>query len=238
MATCEHSSGVAKAGLTTGIIGTSLAGLWALGAGNGNGLLGGLFGGNCNGGVMAAQGAYQAALSAKDAEIGQLKAERYADSVGTGVYAQLNSQMKEAYQELVVTRERLARNETEFGCLQRDVSRISGQVAALDAEAVNNRVNNQKTADALECLAKSTNDQFANVYRTIDSKVQLEAERRECGDHRIFEYVNCNYVKAQKKISKDDICPEVMPRWNSWTAPTGEAPAVQPISGSVNISRK
>lgn len=54
MATCEHSSGVAKAGLTTGIIGTSLAGLWALGAGNGNGLLGGLFGGNCNGGVMAA----------------------------------------------------------------------------------------------------------------------------------------------------------------------------------------
>ena len=79
------------------------------------------------------------------------------------MYAQLNSQMKEAYQELVVTRERLARNETEFGCLQRDVSRISGQVAALDAEAVNNRVNNQKTADALECLAKSTNDQFANV---------------------------------------------------------------------------
>lgn len=56
MATCEHSSGVAKAGLTTGIIGTSLAGLWALGAGNGNGLLGGLFGGNCNNGVIAAQG--------------------------------------------------------------------------------------------------------------------------------------------------------------------------------------
>lgn len=136
MATCEHSSGVAKAGLTTGIIGTSLAGLWALGAGNGNGLLGGLFGGNCNGGIMAAQGAYQAALSAKDAEIGQ-----------------------------------------------------------------------------------------------------LEAERRECGDHRLFEYVNCNYIKAQKKISKDDICPEVMPRWNSWTAPTTEAPAVQPVTGSIKVTR-
>lgn len=153
------------------------------------------------------------------------------------MYAQLNSQMKEAYQELVVTRERLARNETEFGCLQRDVSRISGQVAALNAEAVNNRVNNQKTADAIDCLAKSTNDQFANVYRTIDSKVQLEAERRECGDHRIFEYVNCNYVKAQKKISKDDICPEVMPRYNSWTAPTSEAPATQPVTGSIKVTR-
>lgn len=73
MATCEHSSGVAKAGLTTGIIGTSLAGLWALGAGNGNGLLGGLFGGNCNGGVMAAQGAYQAALSLKMPKLVSLK---------------------------------------------------------------------------------------------------------------------------------------------------------------------
>lgn len=235
MATME-SSGVAKAGLATGITGLSLAGLMALNN-NGNGLLGGLFGNNNCNGVMAAQGAYQAALSAKDAEIGQLKAERYADHVGTGVYAALNSQMKEGYQELIQTRERIARNEAEFQCLQKDVTRISGQVAALDAEAVNNRVNNQKTADALECLAKTTNDQFANVYRSINSAVELEAERRECGDKRIFEYVNCNYVKAQKKISKDDICPEVMPRYNSWVAPTAEAPAVQPVTGTIRTTK-
>ena len=42
------SNAKANAGLTTGIIGTSLAGLLALGAmGNGNGLLGNLFGGGC-----------------------------------------------------------------------------------------------------------------------------------------------------------------------------------------------
>ena len=41
------SNGKANAGLTTGIIGTTLGGLWALGAGNGNGgILGGLLGGN------------------------------------------------------------------------------------------------------------------------------------------------------------------------------------------------
>lgn len=227
MATCNHSSGVAKAGLTTGIIGTSLAGLYALNGNNGNGLLGGLFGNNNCANAMAAQGAYQATLSAKDAEIGQLKAERYADSVGTGVYAALNSQVKENYQELLGTRERIVRNETEFNCLQNQVNRISTQVADLNEEAVNNRINNQKTADALDCLAKSTNDQFANVYRYVDN-----------AGTRLFEYVDYNYVKAQKKISKDDICPEVMPRWNSWTAPTGEAPAVQPITGSVSVSRK
>lgn len=114
---------------------------------------------------------------------------------------------------------------------------LRSNVADINREIADMRVREQRTADAIDCLAKSTNDQFANVYCTIDSKVQLEAERRECGDHRLFEYVNCNYVKAQKKISKDDICPEVMPRWNSWTAPTAEAPAVQPVTGSIKVTK-
>lgn len=44
------SNAKANAGLTTGIIGTTLGGLWALGAGNGGngGVLGGLFGGGNN----------------------------------------------------------------------------------------------------------------------------------------------------------------------------------------------
>ena len=63
------SSGVGTAGLTLGIIGTSLAS----GLLNGGGL-GGLFGGNQN---PTASAAYQ--LASKDTEIAQLKAERYAD---------------------------------------------------------------------------------------------------------------------------------------------------------------
>ena len=74
MATYENdknyaSSGVGTAGLTLGIIGTSLAS----GLLNGNGL-GGLFGGNNN---PTSSAAYQ--LASKDTEIAQLKAERYAD---------------------------------------------------------------------------------------------------------------------------------------------------------------
>lgn len=65
-----ESSGVAKAGLATGIVGTSLAGLLTLGQ---NGGLAGLFGGNaCN----------------LQAELAQLKAERYADSIGINTYKQ------------------------------------------------------------------------------------------------------------------------------------------------------
>lgn len=63
------SKGVGNAGLTLGIIGTTLA------SGVLNGGLGGIFGNNSN---PTATAAYQ--LSTKDTEIAQLKAERYADS--------------------------------------------------------------------------------------------------------------------------------------------------------------
>lgn len=34
---------------------------------------------------------------------------------------------------------------------------------------------------------------------------------------------DCRYVTAKKVVAKDDICPEVMARYNSWTAPTNTA---------------
>ena len=72
MATYENESytskGVGNAGLTLGIIGTTLAS-GILGGGN----IGGIFGNN----NPTASAAYQ--LSTKDTEIAQLKAERYAD---------------------------------------------------------------------------------------------------------------------------------------------------------------
>lgn len=79
----NHSSGVAKAGLTTGIIGT------ALGAMNGGGILGNLFGwGGCGRGYGVGYGydpvnrfelAQESALAAKDAEIALLKSNTYQD---------------------------------------------------------------------------------------------------------------------------------------------------------------
>lgn len=32
------------------------------------------------------------------------------------------------------------------------------------------------------------------------------------------------------------ICPEVMPRYNSWTAPTADAPATQQVTGTINTN--
>ena len=74
----EHvtSSGVGGTALGLGIAGT--VGLLNQMSGNGNGFLGGLFGGgNCNGQVAALQ-----------AQIAKLESERYTDSVGIELYKQ------------------------------------------------------------------------------------------------------------------------------------------------------
>lgn len=252
MATVE-ASGIAKAGLTTGIIGTSLAGLLAANNGGG-GLLGGLFGGGNAAAAMAGQGAYQAALSAKDAEIGQLKAERYADHVGASTFdraiqlsnrndEKINANLKEAYQELIVTRERLATSDANFKCLAASVERIGTNVNDLNREVADMRVREQQTTDAIDCLAKSTSMRFDAVYKAIDcakrecgDAIALEAERRHAADQSIRSYVDATFVPGRLVMPREAICPEVMQRYNNWVAPTDQAPATQPISGTINAN--
>lgn len=79
------SKGVAGSGLGLGIAGTALALL------NGNGL-GGLFGNNCALNTMASS-ATVAALAEKDAEIGQLKAEKYTNDQVAKTYIALHSEL-------------------------------------------------------------------------------------------------------------------------------------------------
>ena len=78
------SSGVAKAGLTLGIIGTGLAAL--NGGGNGNGILGNLFGGN---------NCAKNAVAELEAEVAELKSMRYTDYVGIDLYKSIIATQKE-----------------------------------------------------------------------------------------------------------------------------------------------
>lgn len=104
------SNGKANAGLTTGIIGTSLAGLlWANGANGGNGLLGGLFGGNRNY-VQTPEGK----IGQLESEIAFLRSENYADKVANEVYkaldAKISANMKEVYGFVIDLDKRTALN--------------------------------------------------------------------------------------------------------------------------------
>ena len=112
------SKGVAGSGLGLGIAGTALALL------NNGGL--GLFGNNS---AMLAGNAAVASLAEKDAEIGQLKAEKYTNDKLSETYIGLNAQINKVASDLATLS---LNNERRIGSLE-------GQVTAL-AQATNNAI--------------------------------------------------------------------------------------------------
>lgn len=192
MATVE-SSGVAKAGLTTGVIGTSLAGLMALNNGNGS-ILGGLFGNNNQGTLMG----MQTLLSQKDSEIAQYKAENYSDKVGKEVYTQSVTDNKDLRAELY------------------------NFIKPLADEAASNQVNIARIEEQIKCIKSMNEIQVANLKNDFAQAIALESERRTNGDNNLMCYVNATFVPGKLVMPKSSICPEVMARYNSWTAPTEE----------------
>lgn len=129
----------------------------------GNGGLGGLFGGN-NAAMVAGGNAAVAALAEKDAEIGQLKAEKYTNDKLAETYIGLNAQINKVASDLATLS---LNNERRIGSLE-------GQVTA---------------------LATATNNAIAGINNTLG-------------------------LITKTVIPKSAICPEVMERYNSWTAPT------------------
>jgi hypothetical protein len=193
------SKGVAGSALGLGIAGLSVALL--NGNQNGGGILGNLFGNNC--GCSQTQ-----SLMAENA---MLKAEKYTDQTVAAVY-KANRDEKDALADRL---------------LDKYISPMAQEIASM-------RVREAETAGAIDCLSKSTTMRFENVYRELEctkkecgAAIALEGERRINGDNSIMCFVQGNYVQGRLVMPKSAICPEVMPRWNSYTTPTNTAPDVQ-----------
>lgn len=109
------SQGVAGAGLGLGIAGT------ALGLLSGNGL-NGLFGNNNNNDTRT--------ISALESKIAKLESEKYTDTVGTGVYAEINKKYTELAQFIAALDKQHAIfeavNAERINCLSNRVSTIEG----------------------------------------------------------------------------------------------------------------
>lgn len=174
------SKGVAKAGLTTGIIGTILGA--AANSNNCNGgILGGLFGGNRCGGMSLAESQYVASILAENS---MLKAENYSDRVAKEVYQQTLADNKQLRQDI------------------RDELALREQITAGKIESL---------ANVTTCSFNAVNTAIANLANTVNGITKCV-------------------------IPATAICPEVMPRYNSFVAPTADAPATQPVTGSVSVN--
>ena len=127
------TNGKANAGLTTGIIGTTLGGLWALGAGNGNGgILNGILGGNnCGNQVNALM-----------AENAMLKSENYSDKVAKEVYMQSvadnNALSTQVFNYINPMAQTIANNQVEMARMQERINCLTNTVNGVTKVVVPN----------------------------------------------------------------------------------------------------
>ena len=190
------SKGVAGAALGLGIAGTALGLL----NGGGNGLLGGLLGGWGNGAALAG-GTALGVIAEKDARIAMLESENYADKVGKDTYAQSLADNRATEDRinaiLKPTAEAIAANQTEIAVLKMQIQK--------DKEITQLKIDN--------CCCKT------------NAKIDAVAQAATCGIQQNSAAIAALQAVVgkitQTIIPQDAICPPVMPRYNSWTAPTG-----------------
>jgi hypothetical protein len=228
---CSGSSTTAKTalGLSIGALGIELLGA------NGGGILSGLLGKPqstivtpellpmimaiipmlnsrgycCNEGVV----------SALEAEIAQLRAEKYADNVSINTFKE------------------------SAALVDKLDARYSGLIRDLNEEAVNNRVNAARQEEQIKCLQKEFDYKLAAVeskltsdmkmgFTNLGHAIEVESERRAHEDCDIRRWAECNFVQYKRVIDASQICPPVQ-----LAATAGGASNAQPtnvvVSGTV-----
>mgnify|MGYP004524752203 FL=1 len=183
-------------------------------ANNGNGgILGGLFGGNNCAPQMAAMGV----IAEKDAKIAELTSQKYSDNRDATLYQATRSENEKLENRLMAF----------ITPLSQESASNRERVAVLEAQ----QAKNGEIADLREKLIRSE----------LGAKIDSVAQTCGCGIAQLNNAVaginNTLNQITHTVIPRTAICPEVMERYNSWTAPTAAAPAVQPVTGSINVNR-
>ena len=162
---------------------------------------------------MAAMGV----IAEKDAKIAELTSQKYSDNQDAVLY-------------------HATRDENE-----KLESRLMSYIKPLSDEAANNRervavleaqqAKNSEIADLREKLVRSE----------LGAKIDSVAQTCGCGiaqlNNAVASLQNTVNGITQTIIPQSAICPPVMPRYNSYTAPTDTAPATQPVTGNIRVQR-
>lgn len=123
------------------------------------------------------------------------------------------------------------------------VASILAENGMLKAENYSDRVAKevyQQTLADNKQLRQDIRDELALREQIMAGKVESLANVTTCSFNAVNTAISnlANTVNGITKcvIPATAICPEVMPRYNSFVAPTADAPATQPVTGSVNVS--
>ena len=183
-------------------------------ASNGNGgILGGLFGGNNCAPQMAALGV----IAEKDAKIAELTSQKYSDNRDATLYQAARSENEKLENRLMAF----------ITPLSQESASNRERVAVLESQMKSNA----EIADLREKLVRSE----------LGAKIDSVAQTCGCGiaqlNNAVASLQNTVNGITQTIIPQSAICPPVMPRYNSYTAPTDTAPATQPVTGNIRVQR-
>lgn len=205
------SKGVAGTGLGLGIAGTALGLLNNNGCGGG--ILGNLFGGGCchnNAATAAMAGGQLELVSRLMSEIAQLKAENYSDKNAKEVYQQTltdNLRLRdELYAFIKPLADESANNRVNFARLEAE-QKCCCEKQELREQIITGKINE---------VALTTKGRFEQ----LDATLACLAGKVQSNTNLLNDITSC-------VIPRNKICPEVMPRFNSWVAPTAQAPDTQ-----------
>jgi hypothetical protein len=179
------TNGKANAGLTLGIIGTSLAGLMAAGGmGNGNGVLPFFGNGNCNEKIATLQ-----------SRIAELESQRYTDAVGMSLYREIVDVAKSEDEKL----------RTVQADLLAAVANISKD-AALNKQASDYQfaLTNQK----IDYEFALSNQKSECCCDKLNSKIDFSNQINELSQAALLSYVQSTYIPGTLKLPITSICPQ------------------------------
>ena len=174
---------------------------------------------NGNGGILGGLfgGGNCNQVSALMAENANLRAEKYSDNKDAEVYVASRAENKALRDELMGF----------IRPLSNEAAQNRERIAVLET----NVAKNAEIADLREKLIR------AELGGRIDSVAQTCG----CGiaqlNNAVASLQNTVNGITQTIIPQSAICPPVMPRYNSFVTPTDSAPAVQPVTGSINVNR-
>lgn len=174
---------------------------------------------NGNGGILGGLfgGGNCNQVSALMAENAMLKSENYSDKVAKETYGQSLTDNRRLRDEFFAYVKPLAD----------EAAQNRERVAVLEAQ----QAKNGEIADLREKLVRSE----------LGAKIDSVAQTCGCGIAQLNNAVAAiNNTLGQithTVIPRTAICPEVMPRYNSFVTPTDAAPAVQPVTGNINVNR-
>jgi hypothetical protein len=181
------TNGKANAGLTLGIIGTSLAGLMAANGNGGNGLFGNILGGGKN--------CQQDKIAYLEARVAELEGMRYTDSVGIDLYKEI----------VAVAKEEDAKLGAVTGDLVETIAQISKDTA-LNKQASDYQfaLLNQKI-DYENALA---DQRTACCCDKLNARIDCETRMGALSDASILAYVQATYIPGTLKLPITSICPQ------------------------------